>query len=383
MTRLSREVPHTVGSVTDLAPSLVSTLSGHPDAAPLHRYFPVAPAPRRIILILIDGFGWDQWGQAVMDGLLPTVSGLVRTGAASAHPLGTVFPSMTPVVLTSLLTGLPPARHGILGQAVRLSSGVVDVLRDPWPDGEGVALPVPDMGALCHAAGHSYDVVLEERLAGGPLTRILHGGAGRMRTFVAASGLPVMLEQWLGDVTDGALYVYWPAVDSIVHARGAFGPEWTAEIRSLDAWIGRLAATAPNTWIWITADHGHVPLTAALDYKPLRGRLPWLPESPSRTGNGLGLPVPDGRRGDLEAAVGDLFGDRVSVHDVRSLWEEGLWGDSGSSPYQSRVGDVLLWAERSGEYWKPDHDHGKVPMWSHGGVSSREMQVPWIQIHAR
>jgi hypothetical protein len=373
-------VPDTVGSVTDLTPSLLHCLTGRPGHPPLPSWLADGPAPERLILMVVDGFGWDQLTRAREEGLMPRLVALMEAGRAAASPLATVFPSMTPVVLTSIVTGAFPSQHGIVGQTIRLPEGMVEVLHDDWPEGARPPVEVPDLATICGQHGIPYYVVLEHRLRHGPLTTILHGRTEHVATFMAASGLPVVLKQVLEQGLSGAVYVYWSALDTINHARGAYTPEWAAEVRAIDGWVGELAEQSPaGTWLWITADHGHVPLAHDLPYYTLREQMPWLPEVPAQCGNGIALTVAAEQRLPLAKAVRGLFAGRVSVEDITSLWAQGVWGPPGPGDYRDRLGNVLLWADRQGDYWHIRADH-PTPRWSHGGLSPAEMRVPWIEI---
>ena len=367
--------------VTDLLPALISRVTGATvrGPSPMGDDDPV----RRVVLMVLDGFGWDQMERALDDGLMPNLQGLMEEGRAAAKALDTVFPSMTPVVLTSILTGRYPSEHGIVGQVVRLPSGPVDILHEPWPEAEAPALSGTDLAEELRAAGLVYRVLLEHRLLLGPLTDILHARAATadsMTTFVAASGLPVLLEDLLDQSEAGAIYTYWSAIDAINHRRGAFNREWAAEVEAIDQWIGRLGRTGrPGTRIWITADHGHVKLQHPLAYQDLQHALAFLPERPAEVGNGIGITV-DAHELDLvTSAVDRLYPGRVEVLDVDDLFDRGMFGPPGPRHFRARVGSHLLWASRVGDHWwmdpKKTANHS-----SHGGLSRAEMEVPWIEI---
>ncbi len=367
--------------VTDLVPALVSRVTGgpRPVPSPLGDNDPV----RRVVLMVLDGFGWDQMERALADGLMPNLSGLIEEGRAAGMAVDTVFPSMTPVVLTSILTGRAPSEHGIVGQVVKLPSGPVDILHDPWPETEAPALAVKDLAAQLREAGLVYRVLLEHRLLFGPLTDILHTRAARtdsVTTFVAASGLPVLLEDLLDQPEAGAIYTYWSAIDAINHRRGAFNREWAAEVRAIDQWLGHLGHTRrPETRIWITADHGHVKLEHPLGYQDLQRALPFLPERPAEVGNGIGLTLDPQERHRVQGAVDRLFPGRVEVLDVDDLFDRGMFGPPGPIQFRARVGSHLLWAPQLGDHWwmdpKKTANHS-----SHGGLSRAEMEVPWLEI---
>jgi len=67
------------------------------------------PAADRYVVYLVDGMGWDAVTAAPAE--LPTLTRLMAT----ATELASVVPSTTAAAITSLGTGLPPGRHGLVG----------------------------------------------------------------------------------------------------------------------------------------------------------------------------------------------------------------------------------------------------------------------------
>jgi len=371
--------PRAVGSLVDLAPTLLAALDGGASATPLPTRSHGVPV-QRIVLLVVDGLGWDQLEVALQDGLMPHLARLEGSGCARRQTLETVFPSMTPAALASLVTGASPAEHGILGQVLTLDSGPIDVLRQPWPTDGPPSLAVPTLADRLKERGLTYDVVLERALVSGPFTGVLHQRVDRLSSYVAPSGLPVVVDDILARSHRGAVYVYWSALDAINHERGAYHPEWRAEMRAIDAWIQALTETRrPGTWLWITADHGHVPQGQLLPYFTLRERLPWLPEVPAQCGNGLGVHVSRERRDVLAETVQEMFSRQVTVQDVTDLWAQGRWGPPGFHDFHRRVGDVLLWANGPGARWLI-HAGKRGRASVHGGTTKAEMTVPWVEI---
>jgi hypothetical protein len=367
-----------VGSLVDVAPTLLAALDGA-SATPL----PTAShglSVQKIVLLVVDGLGWDQLEAALQDGLMPHLARLEGSGCARRQMLDTVFPAQTPVALASLVTGASPSEHGILGRVLTLESGALDVLRQPWPAVGPPSLAVPTLADRLKQRGLAYHVVLERAVVRGPFTAVLHQRVDRLSSYIAPSGLPVVVDDILARSERGAVYVYWSALDTINHERGAGQPEWRAEMRAIDAWIQALTETRrPGTWLWITADHGHVSQGRVLPYFALRERLAWLPEVPAQSGNGIGLQVCGERRDVLVETVQEMFSGQVTVHDVADLWAQGRWGPPGSHDFHRRVGDVFLWADGPGSGW---HIHpetrGRTSV--HGGATRAEMTVPWVEI---
>jgi predicted AlkP superfamily pyrophosphatase or phosphodiesterase len=76
---------------------------------------------RGICLLVIDGLGWHTLDEFADQ--LPTLRSL------EGGPIITAAPPTTSAVLTSISTGLPPARHGVVGYRMRVGGEVLNVLR--------------------------------------------------------------------------------------------------------------------------------------------------------------------------------------------------------------------------------------------------------------
>src|SRR6185436_4234294 len=74
---------------------------------------PVATAADQIVLLVIDGLGWEQLRER--PHLAPTLT------AMTGGPITTVVPSTTATALTSIATGRPPCEHGVMGYRVRVA----------------------------------------------------------------------------------------------------------------------------------------------------------------------------------------------------------------------------------------------------------------------
>ncbi len=113
--------------LVDVGPTL-ARLAGVPDAdlvdahgapldgAPLRAYLePDLPAPTHVVGILWDGAHCGDVLHLEQRGELPGVSRLLRRGAALRGGAVAEFPSVTLTNHASILTGLGPGRHGVLG----------------------------------------------------------------------------------------------------------------------------------------------------------------------------------------------------------------------------------------------------------------------------
>lgn len=328
----------------------------------------------QVVVWLVDGFGYDQIVLALSLGLMPNLKERLESAAARLDAIQTVNPSMTAVALASLLTGVTPARHGIVGQVVYHKGTAVDVLRGPLP--ETLRLASPDVGTLAEKAGLTYDAVLQNNILRGPLTSLLHQNLDVVRTYIRESGIPTVLNELLAEEHRGIVYLYTSGVDAINHSRGAFSSEWRAEVESLDRYLAQMRAPDHfNSWLWITADHGHVPMHGVIHYRELRERLPGLPEHAAQVGTAIAVDAFDLTK--LRTVLADIAPVPVEVIPVDELVANGYFGETEMDSFRARLGTYVL-QPASGWCWV--EAPGDAHAWSHGGTTSQEMTVPWVQL---
>jgi predicted AlkP superfamily pyrophosphatase or phosphodiesterase len=225
---------------------------------------------------------------------LPSLRGLIARGAR-ARALRPTFPTVTWPCHTSIVTGVSPARHGILGNLVydRATGRVVD----HYGDRNDVPIAVETLWDRVRAAGgHTasicwpktrgvtaipdnipefYEQELFEQYASRPLW-----------TELAAKRLPVeRYGEWstrhvLGPMQDWLtleaarhvlavrppqlLLIHFLTLDSYQHDYGVEAPESRWALLQMDALLGRLLATleelgrAERTAVMVFGDHGFV-----------------------------------------------------------------------------------------------------------------------------
>ena len=100
----------------------------------------VAGEPGRILLIILDGVPWANWRRH-FGGL----EGWVRSGDARVWRMRSVLPSMSGPCYASILSGMPPQRHGVL------SNGMIRRLHLP-----DIFSQARKVGAVTGAVTHSW-----------------------------------------------------------------------------------------------------------------------------------------------------------------------------------------------------------------------------------
>jgi predicted AlkP superfamily phosphohydrolase/phosphomutase/Tfp pilus assembly protein PilF len=68
--------------------------------------------PTRVAIFALDGADWDLLRELASDGRIPNISALTSGGASTS--LQTIQPTVSPMIWTTIATGLTPDRHGVI-----------------------------------------------------------------------------------------------------------------------------------------------------------------------------------------------------------------------------------------------------------------------------
>jgi predicted AlkP superfamily phosphohydrolase/phosphomutase/tetratricopeptide (TPR) repeat protein len=125
------------------------TLQGFED---LRAERPVAPVPRdtKVLVVGLDGADWRIVDPLMAAGRMPNLARLVHDGVRSN--LLSITPMLSPVIWTSIATGVEPSRHGIMDFLAPTAAGVSEPVTSN-------ARRVPALWELLSDAGVSVGVV--------------------------------------------------------------------------------------------------------------------------------------------------------------------------------------------------------------------------------
>jgi hypothetical protein len=326
-----------------------------------------------VVLLLVDGLGELQL--AGHREVAPRMWGMRDLG-----PLRTPFPSTTAVSLTSLGTGLPPGKHGIVGTSFRLEDGTA-LAPLKWADSPNpiATQPEPTLFERAARAGVSVVSVAPEAYRSSGLTRAALRGGEFVGVSTAAQRVDVVVQalaQARSSASRSLTYVYWPDLDRAGHANGVASSQYRRALQEADALAGALAALCrPDVALLITSDHGLVD-------------------------------VPDSRRFDLEAhpalrgGVEVILGEprarhvyvkRGMVEQVLTTWRSVLGPVADILPrraaaellggledwFEDRVGDVVAIARDDWALVSDRVDRQVSALrGQHGGLTDAEVLVP-------
>ena len=352
--------------------------------APLRYVPPGFGSARHLVLLLVDGLG---------DGLLETASGGAFLRAHRVGSLTSVFPSTTASAITTVLTGLAPAAHGLTGWHVYASEldQVIAPLplwirgeRFPHADAERwckqlfVADPLADrLTRECHVVSPWF-------ICDSPYNRH-HTGSAERWPYRGLPGLFETLESVLRRAEAPTYtYAYYGEIDRLGHECGIGSRQVAAELATFDAALEDFVARmgGRDVEFVITADHGFID-NPPHDQVRL-GDHPRLVHAPMRPLCGerrlAYAYVEPGRSAEVAALAAEELADAAIIQHRDTVLDAGWFGPGPVHPrLHERVGDLVLvlrepWVIIDQVPGERPHDQVGV----HGGVSRAEMQVPLI-----
>jgi hypothetical protein len=356
------------------------------------------PKPKRVVVILIDAFGYQFWQRYAARS--KTLTRVLKEGVLT--PISALFPSTTAASISTLNLGVPPSEHSLYEWNVYIPAygEVIQSLAFATIGSQ----PVP-----CQAKGYdpremlSVHETIHTRLRrqGVRSVQLAHADyAHSPYNSVIGVGADVIphrsLQEALGHLraclhtppsAPELVGFYWAGLDYVAHVFGPSSAEFEAE--TLAFWSAMDATLAglpdPETLILFTADHGHVGARAE-DTLYLNHRWPQLRQwlSVSATGQTIwpnGSPrdvflhiVPERRAETLKLLQVGLA-DVATVMTVDAAIASLLFGPGPIHPeLRRRLGDILvlphlghfIWWHEPGLMGNPLHGH-------HGGLSREEM----------
>ncbi|MGA2118160.1 MAG: ectonucleotide pyrophosphatase/phosphodiesterase [Bryobacteraceae bacterium] len=239
-----------------------------------------SPPAHKLLVLSVDGLDWRYLRDRDQLGLrIPNVRRLLREGRYANGVIG-VWPTITWPSHTTLITGVRPDQHGILGNRRPAAQGgeyywTVDLLKAPtlwqavhergWTTAS-VTWPV--------TVKASIDFNLPEfflRRQGGSMD--FEGVASKASSNLVdeiSTAYPSFPQQWVDDRTrtlavlyllrakrPDLLLVHLVDLDSEAHDRGPFGPNANAVMERTDELIGQILDALPREYDFaLVSDHG-------------------------------------------------------------------------------------------------------------------------------
>ncbi len=353
--------------LTNLVPALLARAAGSPEPDPAWLPDPVRRA-RQVVLLVLDGLGAEQL--AARASLAPAMA------SASASTLTSVAPSTTASALTSLVTGLPPAVHGVVGYRVRVDAAILNVLHWRLGGDDARRSVPPRQFQRFPAFPGSEPVPVVSRADYGPTGfTAAHLGDSVLHGWHTPSGLVVEVGRLI-DAGSPFVYAYFDGIDRVAHATG-LGEHYDAELVAADRLVADLLARlGSGAVLVVTADHGQVvvgPSVEVIGGEVMEGvtllsgegRFRWLHTRPGATD-------------DVAAAADAAFGHLAWILTLEQMIGQGWLGGEPVPAVADRLGDVALVPFEPTAFLDPADTGESRLMSRHGSLTGAEMHVPLL-----
>ncbi|HEX4142168.1 MAG TPA: ectonucleotide pyrophosphatase/phosphodiesterase [Pirellulales bacterium] len=344
-----------------------------------------------VILVSVDGLAGFYLDDPRAD--MPTLRRLAKEGARASGMVCS-FPTVTWPNHTTLVTGAPPARHGVIGNSFldRATQKTVSLLPDPVLDKDQI-VKVPTVYDAAHEAGlktaaiiwpatrnaRSLDWTVPD-MAGDAWTRF---GTASWLAELREAGLPVNQQgPWVAAPTGGVqrdwLYVRMAAqvlekhapnlllihlveTDHVEHRAGPRSDDayWAVSyaddrLRDLVEAIAR-SPKKQQTTLFVCSDHGFFPIDKEIRPNVLLRQLGLIPADAQAKKTAVCLSqggacavyvLDDGRRGEIVAQLRDQL---ARIEGVEAVFAPEQFGEIGQPTLAEDPHAADLWlAARSG-----------------------------------
>ena len=357
---------------------------------------------RKVILVLIDGFGLALLRHARQQGLLAGWSRLASCGMFT--PLTSITPSTTAAALTTLWTGRSPTEHGIVGYEVWLKEyGVVTNMITHAPisfahdfgslEKAGFHperfLPHPTLGPLLRPRGVKVYALQSAHLLGSGLSRMLFSEV-EAAGFTMAADVWVSLRLLLEEHAEERAYiwVYWAPVDTLAHRYSPDDPRVLAAaqtfLAAMQAYLLRSLSprAREGTLLLLTADHGHIstpkhPRYELSQHPRLSEHLHLLPTGENRL---MFLYPRPGHTRAVQEYFATTWPDDFVLCRTEEVLRSGLLGPGEPHPdLRDRTGDWVALARGQAYLWWATNKQ-KPLLGRHGGLTPQEMMIPLLAV---
>jgi hypothetical protein len=359
------------GSLADVLASVLAAIGvrGEVDLLGL-------PPAEGYCVLLVDGLGWELLRGHPAEA--PFLGSLLGAG----RPITVGTPSTTATSLTSLGTGLPPGRHGVVGYTSRLpgsTDGLFNALT--WDQGVDPATyqPHPTVFERAAAAGVAVASVSKRQFRDSGLTLAgLRGpryrGADTWGERVAA------VAEELAAPGPRLVYVYDGDLDFTGHRNGCGSAAWRHQLVQLDRFAEQLADELPSgTQLLVTADHGMVDVPRGdrvdVDATPALRDGVALVGGEARFRHVYAMP---GAAEDVCGTWSTVLGARYLVRSRADAIAAG-WFGAVEGRVLARLGDVVAAAvDRAAVEVTSTFPFETRLVGLHGGLSAEEVLVPLL-----
>jgi hypothetical protein len=358
----------------------------------------------KIVLLLIDGFGYNQWLACYKNYEFFEI--FTRKGLVA--PVTTIFPSTTAAALTTINTGLTPQKHALLEWFLYFKE--IDMILRTLPftplnekdknrflkvrvDPKNLYKGSTIYQALRKSGIKSFTFI-NETYADSAYSKLVYKGSKTI-PFINSSDLVVRLRKTLeAEKGPAYFYVYIADVDSLEHEYGPHTEEYYAELSVLSFLLKKELLekidkkVAEETLLLITADHGQLNISPketiylnrfrelTKSFQKSKRKKPILPTGSPRD---VFLHINQNELEKMHSFLSNKLKEKAQVVKTEEAIRMGLFGSGKPrKEFYDRVGNLLILPYKNHTVWYQHVKGKKLDLLGiHGGLSEDEMLVPF------
>lgn len=373
------------GSIVNLMSSIAGAFGGETQYHPLKGLDEKKLAGKTIVLIVLDGLGYDFLLRYGKKGFLfNNLKGKMTS----------VFPSTTASAITTFSTGLAPQEHALTGwfmylQEIKKVTAVLPFVprgkKKPIKINSRKAKEIYNFRSFFEEINVPSYAINKKGDANSPYNGVISKGS-RQIVYESLAGFFKEIKKTVSkNKKRKYIYAYWGGLDSICHRKGTSSRDAINHFEKLDRGVKSLCDSLKknNAVAVITADHG------LIDTKE-KGRMIRLENYPEFT-SFLKLPlcgeprvaycyVKKSKSKQFEKYIENNFGKMCWLFKSEELIKKNSFGlGKPNKNLARRIGNYVLIMKKN--YAIKDYVSGeeqKIFIGNHGGVSVEEMFVPLI-----
>ncbi|MEJ2271185.1 MAG: alkaline phosphatase family protein [Candidatus Bathyarchaeota archaeon] len=358
----------------------------------------------KLILLIIDGFGYNQWLRYYNDHKF--FARLTREG--TFFPITTVFPSTTANAITTINTGLTPQEHALPEWFVYFKEidQIINTVHFK-PLGSQKNDELDDFGVkskILYDGNTFYQTLnkegikaytfIDESMAESSYSKLIFKGSA-INSAITNSDLLVKLRKNL-EKTEGSAYnyVYLGNLDSAAHRYGPHTEEYKTELESINFLLKKELTekikqkTAKESLIIVTADHGQLNInpkeTIYLNnFKKLQQNFQKSQNNktilPTGSPRDIFLHIKPNKIQQTHELLTEKLAEKAKIIETEEAIKNGLFGSGEpKEEFYDRIGNLLIVPHGNQTIWYK-HPLGRSfdLLGFHGGLNREEMLVPY------
>ncbi|MDK2886644.1 MAG: hypothetical protein PWP54_1207 [Thermosipho sp. (in: thermotogales)] len=341
---------------------------------------PELEGAEKVIVIIIDSLGYNKF-----------VKLNKKINFEKFMRLSSVFPTTTVSAITSLMTGLTPQEHGLLGyiQFLREIGTILNMIDFSYPGMSNVSYDtlikrkikrLPNVFQDIKKEGNYAGILTGSNIANSGLSFLIQKDASVL-TYYTLGDMFALIEKQLQSEFKGVLFVYYGMLDGLGHKKGPNSYSYEKEAEYLLKELKNLVERhkSKNTRVFITADHGMVQTPRDNNIylgDELRKFLRLPPTGEMRM---MYFYLKAGKKNLFKEYLNEKFEGRFEIYDSKDILSDGYFGIGKLHPETlNRIGDLVLITKGNFAFTYQYTGGEDKLQGMHGSLTDDELYVPLI-----